>query len=386
MRKAILSLLLLAGCSPSDRKQPLTHDAYIWQRRWNVSVTQAVRESAPSIHAWRVLAAEVNAAGEWLPVAANQESLRNSAKPVIAVIRTSRLDDHLSTKAAALAAQWNVRGIEIDYDCGTESLPSYRDFLRQLRATLSRRYSLSITALPSWLASHDLPALLSEVDESVLQVHSVLSPKQGLFNKTIAADWARKWSAQTTRPFLIALPTYWSRVSWNQAGRVTAIESEAARLGTDETTQELFVEPGEVISFMAEIQKNPPPHLQGIAWFRLPTNQDERAWDAATWHAVMQGRAVPPAHPVIRIQADASGAQDVYLLNQESLAARLPSEVLVSAQGCQLADAMPGYTLETQQDGFRFRLQAQDVLRPRQRKLVGWVRCTGKDLTTRVSF
>jgi len=386
MRKAILTLLLLSGCSHSNRKQPLTHDAYIWQRRWNSSVIQAVHESSSSIHAWRVLAAEVNAGGGWLNIAAGQDALRNSGKPVIAVIRMNRIDDKLAVEAAALAAQWNVRGIEIDYDCGTESLPRYRDFLRQLRRTLDRRYSLSITALPSWLGSRDLPDVLSEADESILQVHSVMNPKQGLFNKTVAWDWARKWSPQTTKPFLIALPTYWSRVTWNQAGRVTAIESEVSRLGADETTQELFVDPGEVSSFITELQRNPPPHLQGIAWFRLPASQDERAWDTSTWQAVMQGRAVPQARPVIRVQTEAMGASNLYLVNPASIAGRLPAEISVSAQGCQLADAMPGYTLEWRNDGFRFRLQAPDILRARQRRLVGWVRCTGKDLTTHVSF
>jgi len=386
MRIAILTLVLLAGCSHSVRKQPLTHDAYIWQRRWNVPVNQAVSESAPSIHTWRVLAAEVDAAGDWLNISVNQDSLRHTGRPVIAVIRMNRLQDKLAIQAAGLAARWNVRGIEIDYDCGTESLPRYREFLRLLRATLDRRYSLSITALPAWLSSRDLPALLSEVDESVLQVHSVMNPKQGLFNKTVALDWARKWSAQTAKPFLIALPTYWSRVSWNEAGRVTAIESEVARFGADETSQELFVEPGEVSSFVAEMQRNPPPRMQGIAWFRLPTSQDERTWDMTTWKAVMQGRAVPPARPGIRIEAGAAGAREVYLLNPGAAAGRLPSQVIVSAQGCQLADAMPPYTLEWQNNGFRFELQSPGVLRAGREKLVGWVRCTGKDLNTRVSF
>jgi len=386
MRKAILTLLLLSGCSHSNRTRPLAHDAYIWQRRWNSSVTQAVQQSASSIHTWRVLAAEVNAAGDWQNIAASPDALRDSGKPVIAVIRMNRIQEKLAVQAAALAARWNPRGIEIDYDCGTGSLPRYRDFLRLLRATLDRRYALSITALPNWLGSRDLRDVLSEVDESVLQVHSVMNPRQGLFDKTVAADWVRKWSAQTTKPFLIALPTYWSRVSWNQAGRVTAIESEVARPGADETSQELFVEPGEVSAFIAEVEKTAPPRLQGIAWFRLPTSQDERAWDTPTWHAVMQGKPIPAAHPVVRIQSEAMGASDLYLANPASIAGRMPAEISVSAKGCESADAMPPYRLEWQKDGFLFRLQERDVLRARRDKLVGWVRCTGKDLNTRVSF
>jgi hypothetical protein len=386
MRKAILSLLLLSGCTHEVRNQPLINDAYVWQRRWNTAVTEAVNQSAPSIHTWRVLAAEFSSTGVWLNVTVNHIALAQTRKPVIAVIRTSRLNDNLANEAAALAALWNVRGVEIDYDCGTESLPRYRDFLRLLRAKLAPRYSLAITALPSWLGSRDLPSLLSEVDESILQVHSVMSPKQGLFNKTIALGWAQKWSAQTTKPFLIALPTYWSRVTWNGAGRVTSIESEVARLGTDETTQELFVEPAEVSSFIAQIQKNPPTHLTGIAWFRLPTSQDERAWDNATWHAVMQGKAIPAARPIIRIQTEATGASDVYLVNPAAIPGRLPAEISVSAQGCETADAMPPYNLEWQNNAFHFQLQSADILRAHQAKLLGWVRCTEKDLNTHVTY
>src|SRR5260221_13291612 len=36
------------------------------------------------------------------------------------------------------------------------------------------------------------------------------------------------------------------------------------------------------------------PLLSGIAWFRLPTDEDGRAWRVATWRAVMAGRLTAP--------------------------------------------------------------------------------------------
>jgi hypothetical protein len=392
MFSRIAALLLLSlACTRPHQNVPLTHDAYVWQRRWNEPVMQAIHDSAPAVGAWRVLAAEAGADGTWLPVAVNLDALRRSGKPAIAVVRLNKLQDKLARPIAALALEWrkqglHVRGIEIDYDSPTSGLLRYRDFLHLLRSQMDQRDSLSITALPSWLGSPDLRALLADVDESVLQVHSVMSPRQGLFDRTIAREWAKQWSAQTSAPFLIALPTYWSRVSWNQAGRVVAIESEVSRHGTDDTSQDLFVEPADVSSFVADMQRNPPAHLRGIAWFRLPTSQDERAWDAQTWRAVMAGKTIPPAKPVIRIQANETGASNLYLVNPGTTAGRLPGQVFVSAQTCEFADAMPPYKLEWSKAGVRFLLTGKDVLRGHQARLVGWVRCAGMDLNTNVTF
>jgi hypothetical protein len=394
MRKAPSYTIALAVALTSyapHRVQPLANDAYVWQRRWNGLVIQAIGEAAPSIEAWRVLAAECGADGNWLPIAVNLDSLRQTGKPAIAVIRINKLQDKFADQAAAVIGAWRkqglaLRGIEIDFDSGTDALLRYRDFLRLLRSRMDKRDLLSITALPSWLGSPDLPALLAAADESVLQVHSVMSPRQGLFDRTVARQWADKWSAQTSAPFLIALPTYWSRVSWNQAGRVVAIESEAARRGSDDTSQELFVDPADVSSFVTDLRRNPPAHLQGIAWFRLPTSQDERAWDAQTWHSVMAGKTIPPARPVVRIQNNGNGASNLYLVNPGGLTGRMPERLLVSAQACESADAMPPYKLEWSQSGMRFLLTQQNVLRGHQSRLVGWVRCGGKDGITSVSF
>jgi hypothetical protein len=234
--------------------------------------------------------------------------------------------------------------------------------------------------------SPDLPGLLAEVDEAVLQVHSVMSPKKGLFDPATAYKWVQEWSARSAVPFRVALPTYWSRVTWNDAGQVMAIESEVTRNGTDGAGQELFVEPGEVSSFVARLRNNPPRHLKGIAWFRLPSSEDRRAWNAHTWHAVMEGRPLPPTLPTILVKTEYSGVRDVYLENHSDMAGRLPAKVSISARGCEFADAMPPYTLVRQEDSLQFRLKSREVLRAGQEKLVGWVRCAGNELEAHVSF
>ncbi len=291
---AVTLSLLSSGCMQKGRSQPLTNDAYVWQRHWNNAVVTALRESAPAIRAWRVLAAEADANANLTDIFINRQAVREIAKPVVAVIRingrpgTTPLAKRLAAESAALIADWKkdgipVLGLEIDYDCATDRLGWYRDFLRLLRLQMGRGMVLSITDLPSWMGSGDLPSLLAEVDETVLQVHSVMSPQKGLFDRTTAHRWAQAWSRLSPVPFRLALPTYWSRVSWNDVGQVASIESETARYGTDSVARELVVDPLAVSSLVAELRRTPPSHLLGFAWFRLPTAEDRRAWTPGTW-------------------------------------------------------------------------------------------------------
>jgi len=393
----VMLSLTLSGCVNEDRAQPLANDAYIWQRRWTNTLLTALRIAASSIRVWRVLAAEAEAKAGLTEFAVDRQALRQMKNPVIVVIRiegrsgTTQLGDNLAAASVALAADWKkdgvpVRGIEIDYDCATNRLLHYRDFLRLIRARIPRGMTLSITALPSWMGSNDLPKVLAEVDESVLQVHSVMSPSKGLFDRATAYKWARAWSALSSGPFRLALPTYWSRVSWNEDGRVVSIESEVDRYGTDGVGRELLVEPKEVAALIADLRRVPLRNWMGIAWFRLPTAADQRAWSLQTWRAVMLGQPLRAALPVVRFRNDRSGARDVYLRNEGDLDAKLPSQVSISGQACEFADAMAPYNLERRTNVIQFLLRSDDVLRSGEERLIGWIRCTSPNLEAHVSF
>lgn len=80
----------------------------------------------------------------------------------------------------------------------------------------------------------------------------------------------------------MALPNYGSRVSWNRAGWVTAIESKVERCGVDEESEELFAKPEEVARFLEQLRRDHPANLKGIVCFRLPTVRDRRAWSLST--------------------------------------------------------------------------------------------------------
>ena len=393
---AAILLLLLTSCVADHRSQPLANDAYIWQRHWDDALLTALSESGSSIRAWRVLAAESKSTAELTKIIVNRQALHQMQKPVVAVIRidgrsgVTLLGNTLVTESVALATDWKkdgipVRGIEIDYDCATARLKDYQDFLRLLREDMPKNMTLSITALPSWMASNDLPKLLTEVDETILQVHSVMNPSKGLFDRASALRWAQEWSTLSPVPFRLALPTYWSRVSWNEQGQVSSIESEVDRYGSDPKSRELVVDPNEVALLIAELKRKPPENLVGIAWFRLPTASDHRAWTARTWHAVMLGEPLQAALPIVHFKVNKTGVRDIYLLNESGLDAKLPSRVAISGKGCEFADAMPPYNLQRQMNLVQFFINSDDLLRSGEERLIGWIRCSSPQLEAHVS-
>lgn len=390
MRRILIFLLLsLCGCGRKETL-PITHDAYIWQRRWDNAVVKAVRTSAGMVRDWRVLAAEIDGEGRVIEPLVNRAVLREMGKPVVAVVRVNGAANLASggERVLAIAEEWRhagivVSGIEVDYDCPTDRLRQYRDYLQTLHTAGLR---LAITALPSWLNSDDLEGLLAQVDEAVLQLHSVMSARKGLFDRKTADTYVRDWAKRSPRPFRVALPTYWSRVSWDQNGKVAAIESEVTRFGVDFESRELFVDPREVSGFVKEIQTAGVAKLAGFAWFRLPNSEDQRAWNQETWRNVMAGRDLPASKAFVLTKQDATGARDVFLVNPSAVDEKLPREVMVRAEGCELSDALPPYAMEREIAGVRFHLQSGGGLRSSEQKLIGWVRCNGNQLEGNVTF
>lgn len=381
---ALLCVALLAAC---HRAPPLpdAHDVYIWQRAWRPALGDAITGAADLVRQWRVLAAEVAPDGRLQAMTVDAAMLARAARPVVMVVR---IDGQLATldeaalvrQIAALHARWRDKGpapagLEIDHDCGLARLPGYAAFLARLRAALPAGTALSITALPAWLESPlALEAVLAQADEAVLQVHAVKQPRLGLFDAEQARRWAAAFGARTTRPFRIALPTYGSRVSFDAFGNLAAVESEGPALAQHDEQHELSVAPSAVAALLARLKKDPPPHLQGWVWFRLPTAEDRRAWQLQTWRAVVQARPLAPA-PALQWRAGAeAGLYDVVLANAAALDAELPP-VVYAPQHCALADARGGYQLHRQPDRWQFLRPRAGLLPPRSELVIGWLRC-----------
>ncbi|MFC4278811.1 DUF3142 domain-containing protein [Achromobacter aloeverae] len=384
-------MLLLALSLAACRREatPLPNDAYVWQRAWTPSLVRALGASDDIVSTWHVLGAEMDATGRWTDSAPDYAALAALRRPVVLVLRLDGRADRLEADAirrrlherlkAWRAAGVHVGSVEIDYDCATSRLHDYAALLGRLRATLD--LPLAITALPTWLQSPDLDTLLAVPDSSILQVHAVLDPALGLFNPSRAAAWADDYARRTRRPWRVALPSYGTRVAWDDAGRIIAVESERPSLAPTPRDAELVAQPGILADFRARLQERPPAGLAGLVWFRLPTDQDQRAWSLATWRAVLTGQPLRPE--LALILAGTGSTRDLLLVNRGNSDAALPGTIRIAGD-CAAADGINGYALERDSDGLYLRSLREGLLRPHLQRNIGWLRCN--DAHPRLTF
>jgi hypothetical protein len=385
-RRIAMAFVLCA--LPACHKPPVhvSHDAYIWQRVWTPAVVQAMHDSTGDIRQWHVLAAQTDRAGRLQMFHPDSSVLSSSGKPVVLVVRIDGQllqwnEALLLADTVALWQGWQghgirLAGLEIDHDCATARLPAYAHYLAALRASLPD-VRLSITALPAWLHSPDLAALLAPVDESVLQVHAVRNPRAGLFDGALALHWVDDYAQRSDKPFRVALPTYGSRVSWDAHGRLVSVQSEAGVLDAGDDSRELLATPQEIAAFLARLQRDPPAHFAGLVWFRLPTRNDDRAWSLPTWLAVMRQQ---PLHGEVTASARAgstAGALDLVLQNPGELDWPLPAAVVLP-KDCTLADGIDGYALGAGHDTLRIERLQPGLLRAHGRRVIGWARCAAQ--------
>jgi hypothetical protein len=382
-----IAAMLVAACGRASA--PLTHDAYIWQRQWTPALREAMSSSTDLVRDWRVLVAQADRNGAFHTFAPDREALARSGRPVVLVVRIDgRLASFdagvLAGRIAELTAGWpagQLGGIEIDYDCPTSRLPAYTAFLTALRPRLGT-LPLSITALPTWIGSRDLDALLALPDESVLQVHAVQAPQAGLFDPVVADRWVDEFATHTRKPFRVALPTYGSRVSWNEDGSLLAVESERAALAAGATSAELYAAPDILMAFVAHLAKDRPRGLVGVVWFRLPTVDDTRAWSLATWRGVISGHLdTAPLMMTLQPGPSTDAPSDVMLENAGATDVAPPPRVALPAS-CELADGIDGYRLQRRATSLELIAESARPIPAHTRRSIGWARCkAGTPLT-----
>jgi len=381
---ALIVALLLSGCEQQDAP-PLDQQLYIWQRQWTPAHDAALRDSRADFSTLRVLALQAFPQAGWHRARIDPGLLKRDGRPLIAVIRLdgqlNPLDqDEVTAQIQQVLSDWQgqgltLSGVEIDHDAGNARLPAYRAFLAHLRAVIPTTLSLSITALPAWLDSSELPALLSTVDSSVLQVHAVSDPRRGLFDPVKARQWVREWSRLTTKPFYLALPAYGVALL-PSVGGAPVVESEVP-VGRGGERRELLADPQQLSTLATELRADPPAHLTGLIWFRLPLAGDRRAWSLTTLGAVARGDALD-SRLSVKLNAQ-DGLYDISLSNQGNLDTAWPERLTLAVQGCDGADALAGYALQQSPDLLTFTRLIDGRIAAGGQRAVGWARCTKID-------
>jgi hypothetical protein len=376
----LLVLLSLIGCEPAPPKV-FDQQLYIWQRQWRPAHAEALAQTRAQFSTLRVLALQAQPHEGWTRARIDSAMLKADGRPIIALVR---LDGQLPQLDSAtiqgqiqqLLSDWQaaglvVAGLEIDHDCASARLPAYAELLTKLRQELPAQLKLSITALPAWLASPTLEKLLTSVDSSVLQVHAVSNPAQGLFAPQTALRWAHAYAARSPKPFYLALPAYGVGLIDSAVG-APLVESEAP-LNTRAPRRELQADPEQVASLIQALQAAPPPQLAGLIWFRLPLAGDRRVWPLRTLQAVASGQ---PLNADLRVAINRSGAlSELVLHNQGNLSGALPARIELSTAHCDGADAVGGYRLQRSANRLVWLRQSPGQLAAGQRLALGWARC-----------
>lgn len=380
----LAALLLSGGCERQDAL-PLDQQLYIWQRQWTPAHEAALRDSHADFSTLRVLALQAFPQAGWSRARIDTALLKRDARPLIAVIRLDGQLKALDPQAVTaqilqVLADWqgqglNLSGVEIDHDAGSARLPAYIEFLTHLRGALPASLPLSITALPAWLDSPQLPALLATVDSSVLQVHAVSDPRLGLFDPEQAQRWAKAWARVTNKPFYLALPAYGVALLANTDG-APVVESEVP-LERGGQRRELLADPQQLGRLAKVLREDRPAHLAGLIWFRLPLANDRRAWSLSTLRAVARGDALNSQLGLVFTEQN--DVNDITLRNVGNLDSAWPARITIKARGCEGADALAGYTLQQTADLLTFTRLRDGRLPAGGQRAIGWARCANID-------
>jgi Protein of unknown function (DUF3142) len=384
----LLALALLSACQFAEQENnpALQQDVYVWQHAWTPALSEAFLASINFVNTYHVFAAEVGANGKLITANIDTAFLKQLKKPIIVVIRINGqitdwsqqevfdFSDNLLLKYKEIGVQ--IVGLELDHDCATTKLPAYAGFLNKLHAlTAKQGVKLFITTLPTWLEAGTLVNLLEQVDVPVLQVHSVINAQSGLFDAKLAMAWVEGFAKISPGNFMLSLPTYGSRIAWNETGNISAIESENLLGLTGENYQELSIKPAVIVDFLKELRQKKLSHLSGVTWFRLPTAADQRTWSMSTLKAVITAQ---PLHARFTVRAQASEIAHVFnvlLGNDSDVDGEAPSAILFDdGSRCEAADAISPYQLSAT-GKMKFTLQDAYILKGHQRHLIGWVRC-----------
>ncbi len=361
--------LLLRPADPPSVSGSISHDAYVWQRAYTPTVVEAIRSTGQNFSVLAVLAAEVSFADgkpEVARIEVDYAALADTGSSIAICLRigpyggpfrdSDRIAGLLIDLAEGLVADAKADGIEpaelqIDFDCATAKLDSYRVWVAAIRRRVD--IPVVITALPSWLDSPAFAHLARAADGYVLQVHSLQRPESPDEIPPLCdpADARRAvtMAGKVGVRFRVALPTYGYQVAFDSDGKFLGISAEGPARTWPEgaVLRELRADPAVMAELVTGWTQARTPFLAGIIWYRLPTRADVLNWPWPTLAAVMAGE-VPKSDLRAEVRNVEPGLVEIDLLNAG--AADAPLDVVVKArwQGGNLlaSDAINGFRVD----------------------------------------
>lgn len=373
-----LASLLISACHSKYPAPPLEQDVYVWQRKWTPEVIHAIERASGAFRRLYVYAGDLTVDGDSVVFDAidiDWRALAASSCVIVPVFRAnSRFAhalEHSNMNRALMACQTAYDGfssrargngvsvgtLQIDFDCPSEFLSAYKEWLDALRTALPST-TLSITALPTWLASPDFAPLIQHVDYYVLQVHGLEKPAS-IKDNVVLCDPAKavkyvEQAASFSRPFYVALPTYAYQAFYTSEGEFAGLVAEGDPITPKPAaqTRNLSANPDELAPLVAAWRAHRPRNMRGISWFRLPVEGDERNWPWHVLQAVMAGE-----QPTTGFRAEVRSVRpDLRELWIESTGAYRPAcnlrvEIHWTNARIRAYDSVSGFTAESDTRG-----------------------------------
>lgn len=380
----------------------LQQEAYVWQRNWDVPVTQAIEQSKHTLAGYCVLAAEVSWSGSVPHIAkANIDfsALKRAGKPIGLALRIGpysgafRSNDataaYLTTQAVVAIARAKDAGLDVaelqlDFDCAESKLDGYLQWVSAIRKAI-HPVPLTITALPCWLKHKSFRTLAHATSGYVLQVHS-LDPPTSVNAPIVLCDsqMAVRWAMQANAigvPFRVALPTYGYLVAFDKQGNFIGLtaESQSRSWLAGTTLRQVHADAKDMAALVQKWKVGHPHNMTGILWYRLPVEGDSLNWPWETIAAVMAGKE-PVSDFSVTPQTMEAGLVEVLLINTGQTEVYPPATVTIHWHQGQLlaADGYHGYGL-AHDDANSVSLTLAGVrrmmpIKPGESMKLGWLR------------
>lgn len=390
----IIVSFFLDSCNNEKSINLFDHHVYIWQRVWTPSINSSILHSRSEFPVLHILVSEMELSGKIIDANPDYSFLVSNQCKIIPVFRINgRSPDsswntvisHIDTVINQVKKKnVSIQGIEIDYDCASSKLSDYAVVLHKIRQLIDSNVSLSITALPSWINEPNLPQVLIECNYSVLQVHSVSDPQNGIFNNKLAFNNIMQYNSITPVPFRVALPAYSSLIQFDESGKAVLVENEIVRTFRNRSNaKECEVDPVIVNNMIHKLNKKSLNKLKGYVWFRLPVIEDRRSWTLPTLLSVVNNERLYSHLKIISERKN--GIFDLKLKNEGNIDAMI-SSIDVSAVNCSIEEPLSNFSIIKVQSALCFTLLSPLKIKAGHTIPVGWLKCDSiKEITIRES-
>jgi hypothetical protein len=175
-----------------------------------------------------------------LPRGIDLHLVYNATRSMLSEFETLKIDELAETIASAFQNDCKrarregvlVVGLQLDFDVPTRLLSHYAKLIQTLREKLKSNAQVSITGLPTWMASADLLKVLQEVSFWIPQFYGAAIPERldiitPIASPDLIATYIEK-VRKLKRPYYAGLAAYGYAVHYSRLGKMIEVRGDLA--------------------------------------------------------------------------------------------------------------------------------------------------------------